>query len=411
MEKEKSIVHDFEFVGRIIDILRILQNETDEYTTISQSEILELLKKKEHPCSVRTLTDYLKNIMKELNPEDPDGYVKPGVSIEEYKIIANGLEEKLKARDLGLVKEGSKKLQLRKLRYNHLFSFMELDQLIEAVLFLKNIDDTEKDKLIQKLKKLSSNNYPKYSNFLSETTGEISKNMAGIFENSEIDMSVVRKNVNEIRAAIEGVDGIASKICFHFWGYNELGELVLRKHPDGTPREYIVDPYYLILYHGKYYLICSMEPYTTISFYRVDLMSDITRKTKTSMLNEYTKVVEKRRAKRVINGLPMEWNSKTAGKFQTEHLYMFYGEPIKIRLKIHNERYTLLHDYFGNHFKFIKHIDDSWDEVEVRCVPKAIEVWALQCSEYVEIISPESIRKNIADTCKKLMERYNDGIL
>ena len=58
MEKKKNIVHDFEFIGRILEILKILQEETDECTTISQTEILGLMKKHEHPCSERTLTDY-----------------------------------------------------------------------------------------------------------------------------------------------------------------------------------------------------------------------------------------------------------------------------------------------------------------------------------------------------------------
>lgn len=71
----KKIVHDFEFIGRILVILRILQEETDEYTTISQPEILKLMEENDHPCSACTLTDYLKVMMKELNPEDDDGYV------------------------------------------------------------------------------------------------------------------------------------------------------------------------------------------------------------------------------------------------------------------------------------------------------------------------------------------------
>ena len=107
--ESKKIIHDFEFIGRILDILKILQEETDEYTTISQPEILKLMEKHEHPCSARTLTDYLKVIMKELNPEDDDGYVDDRYTMSDYKIIAKGLEEKLRARDLGLVEEGTKK--------------------------------------------------------------------------------------------------------------------------------------------------------------------------------------------------------------------------------------------------------------------------------------------------------------
>ena len=132
--------HDFEFIGRILDILKILQEETDEYTTITQSEIRDLMEEHEHPCSERTLKYYLQVLMKEMNPAEESGFVDKRYTISDYKIIPKGLEEKLHARDIGLREEGAKKLQIRSLRYNQLFTFEELNQVIEAVLFLKNID-------------------------------------------------------------------------------------------------------------------------------------------------------------------------------------------------------------------------------------------------------------------------------
>ena len=106
--KSPKRVHDFEFIGRILDILKILQEETDEYTTITQPEILHLMKEHEHPCSERTLTYYLKVLMKEMNPEEEDGLVDKRYTISDYKIIPKGLEEKLQARDAGFKKEGAK---------------------------------------------------------------------------------------------------------------------------------------------------------------------------------------------------------------------------------------------------------------------------------------------------------------
>lgn len=405
MESKKT-VHDFEFIGRILDILRILQEETDEYTTISQQKILELMEKHEHPCSARTLTDYLKVMMKELNPEDEDGFVDEMFTISDYKIIPKGLEEKLYARDIGLSKEGAKKLQLRSLRYNQVFSFNELNQIVEAILFLKNIDSEAKEKLIRKLQSLSSVNYPKYSPFISETTGRISTSIAGVFEDSRVDESVVRNNLKTIRSAIEADNRVGRKIAFKFNGYNEKKQFVPKKKKNGEDAIYVVSPYHIILYNGKYYLICSHESHDNVSFYRVDLMSDITDETRVSSLDNKTMVSERRKPKRQVDGLPLEWNDDTASNFQTEHLYMFYGEPCKIRLKLDKNRYTLLHDYFGNRYEFIKHIDDQWDEVEVICVPKAMESWAMQCCDYVEVLSPNGLRDDIRKRCQHLIERY-----
>lgn len=409
MEESAKTIHDFNFIGRILDILTILQQNTDEKTAISQTEILDLMQEHEHPCSARTLTDYLKVIMKELNPEEEDGFVDKQYTISDYKIIPKGLEDKLRARDIGLSKEGSKKLQLRELKYNQLYSFEELNQIVEAILFLKNIDSSSKEKLIRKLQTLSSINYPKYSPFISETTGKISMNIGGVFEDSRVDEQAVRQNMQVIRQAIEADNGRGRKISFLFKMYNEDQQLVPKKDRNGQNRWYTVSPYHIILYNGKYYLICSMEPHDTVSFYRIDLMSDITDKTKVSSDKEIRKT-ESRRARHMIEGLPQEWNDRIASQFQTEHLYMYYGTPERIKLKLRNDGYTLLHDYFGNNYRFIRHVDQKWDEVSVTCVLKAMEVWAMQCSEYVEVLSPQELRESILKQSRKMVERYQKSI-
>ena len=65
-----------------------------------------------------------------------------------------------------------------------------------------------------------------------------------------------------------------------------------------------------------------------------------------------------------------------------------------------------MHDYFGNRYEFINHIDECWDEVEVKCVPKAMESWAMQCGDYVEVLSPENLRHSIFEKCQMLISRY-----
>ena len=406
MATEKKTVHDFGFVGRLINIMKILQEETDEFNTITQPEILELLRDRDCACSERTLTDYLKTIMKELNPEDVDGYVYENASIEDYVIIAKGLEEKLKARDFGLTTEGSKKLQLRSLRYNQILSFAELNQVIEGVLFSKYIDDESKEKIIRKLITLSSKNFPKYSPYISENTRTISKKIAGVFEDSRVDEIALKNNLQVIRTAIEANKGAGLKISFYFNGYDENKKLKARVDASGAKLRYVVNPYYIIMYNGKPYLICATEPHDNVAIYRIDLMSEITTEIKASLAKDGKMISEKRRPKSEIKGLPMEWNSKEASKFQTEHLYMYYGKPESISLKIDKDRYTLLHDYFGDRYQFVEHIDDTWDCIEVECVPDAMISWAMQCSDFVEVLQPESLRQRILGKCKSLAERY-----
>lgn len=410
MEEKKKIVHNFDFIGRILEILRILQEETDEYTTISQTELLDLMNNHEYPCSDRTLSDYLRVLMSELNPREDEEDADNPFSIDDYRIITSGLERKYRDRSLGLPTRKDKDISIRDIWYRQILSFEELNQIIEAILFLKNIDAEKKVDLIKKLQKVTSANYPKYSPFISETTGKISTNISSVFEDSRVDEKVVRENLEIIRRAIEANDGVGTKIAFHFNGYNERKGLVPRENSDGEIRTYVANPYYVILYNGKYYLICSVEPYDTVSFYRIDLMSEITDKTKVSVMDHKTLVSERRRPKREIKGLPIQWDDNEASKFQAEHMNMFYGEPCEITLKIDRERYTLLHDYFGDRYTFQRHLDEKWDAVCVKCVPDAMVSFAMQCSDVIEVIEPEEVREKVIAKCKKLVENYsNEG--
>lgn len=368
------------------------------------------MEESDNPCPERTLLDYLRVMVKELNPQEfnppkinrmEEVEDEKNLDINNYRIIVKGLKEKLQAREQGL-KEGEKTLKLVDLQFNHTFSFDEINQLIEAVLFLKNINGDEKESLIKKLKTLSSKNYPKYSPYISKYTGTVSTEIQGVFEDSRIDEIAAKENLRLIRESVED----NCKIAFHFNGYNKRKELEPRRNDNGSLMTYIVDPYYVLVYNGKYYLVCSREPYENISFYRIDLMSDITNQIGVSVLNKEKTAAKPRRKKAEIKGLPKEWNQKTASRFQSEHMYMFYGEPEKIRLKIDCERYTLLHDYFGEAYEFKKSLDSKWDEVEVTCVPEAVMNWAMQCSGYVEILEPKILREKMKERCESLVRRY-----
>lgn len=71
--------------------------------------------------------------------------------------------------------------------------------------------------------------------------------------------------------------------------------------------------------------------------------------------------------------------TEKASEFLSEHLYMFYGEPRSICLKVKKDRFTLLQDFFGTHYdlsKFSKENDEEWQEVSVTCVPETLMNWA-----------------------------------
>lgn len=398
---------DYYTIKRVLDILDILHKQTDETHYMTQAQLLEQLKLREHDCCEKTLTNTLKTLLNAVNPlDDLDGTIQEGYGIEDYRIVVKGLQDKIKARELGLIKEARKKLQIRGMRLNHDFSYRDVDRLVEAVLFMKNMSDEERTYLIEKLQMLVSDYYPQNSVYFSPITKKLNTKLTSVYENARIDESVVRENIRILTEAIEK-NGRGCKISFHFGGYNKDSEMEYTAYANGELKEYIADPYYIVLYGGKYYLICSAFDYNTVSIFRIDLMKDIHLDVRKSLTSDKPGIVNRTR-KDKIKGLPSYWNSEIASKFISEHLFMFYGAPRKIDIKIKTNRYTLLHDYFGEHYRFKKHLENDWDLVQVECVPEALKKWAMLNSEVVEIMD-DGLRKEMVEECRELMRRYEDG--
>ena len=92
---------------------------------------------------------------------------------------------------------------------------------------------------------------------------------------------------------------------------------------------------------------------------------------------------------------------------------MAYDEPREIQLKLRSDDYTILHDWFGNHYeKTDESIETDengyrvqYDTVKVRTSPSMIVHWAMQYAGAVEILD-EEIRKRIWDEIAKLKKKY-----
>jgi hypothetical protein len=89
---------------------------------------------------------------------------------------------------------------------------------------------------------------------------------------------------------------------------------------------------------------------------------------------------------------------------------MAYDEPREIKIKIKNTDYTILHDWFGNHYEKISSIpgEPEYDIVRVKTSPTMIVPWALQYAGKVEILD-EEIREKIRESIEKLGEKYKNS--
>jgi predicted DNA-binding transcriptional regulator YafY len=330
-------------VERAFEVLRVLKEETDETSSLTQAEILDKI---ETTKNAKTLSS----------------------TIDKMPSITD-------------------------LRYVHDFTYDELDTLIEGVYFSKKLNDEKRDYLIKKIGSLSSEKY-KSDHF--DLKGKLKNNIDGIQENTNISKAELKKNIDTIQQAIKE----NSKISFAFNGYNYEKKLETIKDDGVKDKEYVVSPYHMVAYNGKYYLIANTDFYDNVSIYRMDLMTSLSIKGKNS---ETGKEKIRRKPVRDVNGLSEAWN---ASDFMSAHLNMFYDKPETIHLKIRNNRYTILHDWFGERYKFKNKLNDEYDEVSVVCSPHAMVYWAMQYGDYVEVLRPDSVREKIAEKCKSMVGKY-----
>lgn len=428
---------DYDTVKRALDILKILKEETDSESdsenAMSLGELREKLKEKEDNGNAKTISGTVDRVLMAVNPEyyedaEPEDYKvifggyekdpirirtairnwkqkkaayrrkmkkeKPEISDEELKEGMPKLDLELDESDEDNVDQSEKYDALLKrvppvtnLRYVHDFSFDELDTIINALYFSKTVNEEERDRLIYKLAKLSSKRYQK--KWFSENNNRpVIKNIfQGIVNNNDASRTELKKNIALIQSAIDE----KVKIQFIMNVYNAERELVPSKIDDSGKTIWSkVTPYHILIYNDKYYMLANCKPYSNVSVWRIDLMSDV-------------KLLEEEgRPKREIKGMSDTWNGQ---EYMEKHLHMSYDAPTNVRLKVSNEYYTMMVDWFGNNFVKRREFDEKYDVVTVTCSEQAMINWAMQYSDVVEVLGPPSVQNAIEARCKDVLAK------
>ena len=250
------------------------------------------------------------------------------------------------------------------------FEDSELHMLIDGVLSSKHISSAHSKKLINKLCGLS-NKYFK----------SCVKNIYSVNDWSKTDNQELFLNIELIDEAIQE----NKQVGFEYHKYDTDKKLHMSSY------QYI-SPYQLILHNQRYYLMGYSEYWNNMVYHRLDHIKNMEITDKPAM--------KLRNIKGFENGIDYK-------KISTAMPYMYSDEPVNVCFKASREIVDQIVDWFGEEAKFTNIPgDDSAVKVNVKASPLAMEHWIMQYINFVEVISPKSLREKIKEDLKEALRRY-----
>ena len=291
----------------------------------------------------------------------------------DYGIV---IERKAISRNISLLKEAGIEIESRRAG-SYLeerdFEDSELKLLIDGVLCSKHITAKHSTDLIDRLCGLSN----KY--FRSHV-----KNIYSVNDWSKTDNQALFYNIELIDTAIEQKLRIA-------YDYNKIG-IDKKLHKSSYQ---VVSPYQLILHNQRYYLMAYSEYWGNMVFHRLDRITNM-------------KLTEERATD--LQTIPGYKDGIDYKKLSSAMPYMYSDEPERIDFVADAGIVDQIIDWFGNDIRITKSSDNE-NQVKVSVVasPNAMEHWAMQYLNYVEVLAPDHLRERIKENLQSGLEKYRKG--
>jgi predicted DNA-binding transcriptional regulator YafY len=165
----------------------------------------------------------------------------------------------------------------------------------------------------------------------------------------------------------------------------------VRTDSEGAVRYFTFNPYQMVATNGRYYLIGNFDVYDNLAYVRLDHISDI-------LLLE-TKAKPIKKVAGMENGLNLP-------QHMAEHVYMLYGDTVRVHFKAPKYLADQIVDWFGYSFTVLSEDQENMI-VQVDVNERAMRFWALQYGTFVEVLEPKSLRDDIMKSVRKMMDNYN----
>lgn len=206
------------------------------------------------------------------------------------------------------------------------------------------------------------------------------RSFISVYERSDYNYSKVVKTEKKTPnpqifyniAALDQAITEKRKIAFTYCDYDYDKKLKPRRDEKD-----VGNPYVMTCDSGHYYVAAITQRHPQVTYYRVDMMKDI------EVLHESADVSRK------------EAGLDTDKKI----VYAFAGNPVAIQLHCRKQALRYVIERFGNDV-MIQENPDGFFDAHFSAAPGGVKLWALQNIESAEVVSPKSLRKEIADIIK-----------
>ena len=289
--------------------------------------------------------------------------------VSEYGIV---IERKAISRNISLLKEAGIEIGSRRAGSylaERAFEDSELKLLIDGVLCSKHITAKHSKDLIDRLCGLSNKFFRSHV-----------KNVYSVNEWSKTDNQALFYNIELVDIAIEQNRRIA-------YDYNKIG-IDKKLHKSSYQ---VVSPYQLILHNQRYYLMAYSEFWGNMVFHRLDRI--------TNMKISHKKATPIRSVPGYENGIDYK-------ELSSAMPYMYSDTHEWIKLIADACIVDPIVDWFGTDVRMSTLEDQDKVSVEIKASPNAMEHWAMQYINHVEIISPESLRNRIKEALESGLSKY-----
>lgn len=287
---------------------------------------------------------------------------------QEYGIV---IERKAISRNISLLREAGIDIESRRAGSyldGRPFEDSELRMLIDGVLCSKYITARHSADLIDRLCGLA-NQY-----FRSHV-----KNIYSVNEWCKTENQALFYNIEIIDDAIEQGKQIA-------FDYNKYGiDKKLHKSAFHT-----ASPYQLLLHNQRYYLMAYNEYWKNVVFYRLDRITNIKLTgqplTPLQTVKGYEGGMD---YKELATGLP----------------YMFNDKPQSVEMIAEGYIIDQVIDWFGTDIR-LQQLDDGKVRVSLKASLQAMEHWAMQYINHVEVTAPAELREKIKENLEQAQKKY-----